>query len=66
DEGYEYVVTLTLAAVMLATVGPGPLSVDALTGLAEELDGWTGLAIAAGGVVAAAIQLALSWRKPAD
>lgn len=66
DEGYEYVVTLSLAAVMVATVGPGPLSVDALLGTADDLNGWTGLLIAAGGVVAAAAQLALTWRKPAD
>ena len=64
DEGYEYVVTLSLAAVMVATVGPGPLSVDAVVGIADELNGWTGLLIAAGGVVAAAAQLALTWRKP--
>lgn len=64
DEGYEYVVTLSLAAVMVATVGPGPLSVDAALGIADQLNGWTGLLIAAGGVVAAAGQLALTWRKP--
>lgn len=64
DEGYEYVVTLSLAAVMVATIGAGPLSVDAVVGIADELNGWTGLLIAAAGVVAAAAQLALTWRKP--
>lgn len=64
DEGYEYVVTLSLAAVMVATVGPGPLSFDAFVGIADELDGWTGLLIAAAGILAAAGQLALTWRKP--
>ncbi|MEX2654473.1 MAG: DoxX family protein [Acidimicrobiia bacterium] len=64
DEGYEYVVTVALAAVVVATAGPGPLSLDALTGVADDLDGWTGLAAALGGLVAAAVQLALSWRKP--
>jgi putative oxidoreductase len=66
DEGYEYVVTLALAAVAVAVIGPGPLSMDAVLGVADELDGWTGLAIAAGGVLAAAGQLSLTWRKPED
>lgn len=66
DEGYEYVVTLTLAAVAVAVIGPGPFSIDSVAGLAGDLDGWTGLAVAAGGVVAAAGQLALSWRRPTD
>jgi putative oxidoreductase len=66
DEGYEYVVTLALAAVAVAVIGPGPLSMDAVLGVADELDGWSGLAIAAGGVLAAAGQLSLAWRKPED
>ena len=66
DEGYEYVVTLALAAVVVATVGPGPLSIDAVLGVADELDGWTGLAVAVGGVLAAAGQLSLTWREPGD
>jgi putative oxidoreductase len=66
DEGYEYVVTLALVAVAVAVIGPGPLSMDAVLGVADELDGWTGLAIAAGGVLAAAGQLSLTWRKPED
>lgn len=64
DEGYEYVVTLSLATVLVATLGPGPVSIDAVLGIADQLNGWTGLLIAAGGVVAAAGQLALTWRKP--
>lgn len=64
DEGWEYVATLAVAAVALATLGPGFVSVDAVLGIA--LDGWVGLAIALAGVVAAAGQLVLFWRKPAS
>lgn len=66
DEGYEYVATLALAALVVAAIGPGPLSVDAAVGLAADLDGWVGLGVAALGVVAAAGQLALFWRRSED
>lgn len=65
DEGYEYVATLALAAVVLAVVGPGEVSLDAALGLADRMDGWTGGAIGIGGVAAAALQLAATWRRPA-
>lgn len=64
DEGYEFVVTLALAAVTVATFGPGPLSVDAATGVADALDGWTGMGLALAGLAAAALQLAVFWRRP--
>lgn len=66
DEGYEYVVTLALAAAAVAAFGPGPASVDAVVGIDGELDGWVGLGVAAFGLVAAAGQLALTWRRPAQ
>lgn len=66
DEGYEYVATMALAALALAAIGPGPVSVDAVAGIADELDGWVGLGVAALGVVAAAAQLFLFWRRPED
>ena len=66
DEGYEYVATLALAALAIAAFGPGPASVDALAGIHDELDGWVGLGLAALGVVAAAGQLSLFWRRPED
>lgn len=66
DEGYEYVATLALAALALAAIGPGPVSVDAVVGIADELDGWVGLGVAALGVVAAGAQLSLFWRRPED
>jgi len=63
DEGYEYVATLSMAALVLAVIGPGSVSADATIGV--SLDGWTGGAIALAGVAAAAGQLALTWRRPA-
>lgn len=62
DEGYEYVMTLAGAAVALAMLGPGAISVDSTIGLDILLDGWVGLAISLGGVVAALGQLALFFR----
>lgn len=62
DEGYEYVVTLSVAALVLAILGPGSVSLDAALGIA--LDGWVGGAIALAGLLAAAGQLALTWRRP--
>jgi putative oxidoreductase len=67
DEGWEYVATLAVAASALAVLGPGELSLDAALGLAGALDGWVGLATAlGGGLLAAALQLAAFWRRPAD
>lgn len=63
DEGWEYVATVVLAALVLATLGPGPWSVDAAIGW-DRFDGWTGLGIASLGFAAAAGQLALMWRRP--
>ncbi len=64
DEGYEYVATLAVAAAVLAILGPGEASLDHQLGLAGALDGWMGLTIAVGGVVAAAAQLTVFWTKP--
>ncbi|CAN5848892.1 DoxX family protein [soil metagenome] len=64
DEGWEYVGTLAIAATVLALIGPGRLSLDRALGLDDVLSGWTGLALVAGGVVAAGVQLAFMWRRP--
>jgi putative oxidoreductase len=64
DEGYEYVATLAVAALTLGILGPGGISMDAAVGLADILDGWTGLAIGVGGAVAGIVQLLLLWRPP--
>ena len=66
DEGYEYVVTLAVAALTLAVIGPGDASVDAALDIAGSLDGWIGGGIALAGLVAGAVQLAVFWREPAD
>lgn len=64
DEGWEYVFVLSAAAVSLALFGPGKWSIDHALGIAEDLDAWVGLALAAVGVVAAAAQLAVFYRRP--
>lgn len=62
DEGWEYVVTIAAAALALAIAGPGSVSVDGQLDLADPLDGWVGLGIAALGVLAAFVQLAIFYR----
>ncbi len=62
DEGYEYVVTLAVAAAVLAILGPGAASLDDALGIGLA-GGWGALLVLAG-VLAAAAQLAVLWRKP--
>jgi putative oxidoreductase len=67
--GYEYNVVLIAAAITLAELGPGPLSIDALRG--EERAGarWALAALAAGGAGAAGVYLATAAqdsKHPAD
>jgi putative oxidoreductase len=68
-EGYEYVMTLTLAAVGLAGVGPGEWALDSALGWFDP-PGWLGLGIALiAGFGGAAALLAVFWRpqvKPAE
>jgi putative oxidoreductase len=61
-EGYEYVLTLILAAIGLSGVGPGGWSLDHAVGVFDP-PGWLGLGIAviAGGG-GALLTLATSWR----
>ena len=64
-EGYEYVLNLSAAAVALAAIGPGRLSIDHALGIDRRLTPLQGAAIAAGvGLAAAAAQLAIFWRRP--
>jgi putative oxidoreductase len=64
-EGYEYVLTLLVAALALACIGGGEWSVDDALDIADDLEGWTGLAIAAGaGGGGALLTLLLFWRPP--
>lgn len=64
-EGYEYVTTLAMLALVIAIVGPGSISLDSVLGISENLDGWMGALIVGLGIVAGALQLAAFWRKPA-
>jgi putative oxidoreductase len=65
DEGYEYVATLAVTALVLAILGPGAASIDAAIGIADDLDGAVGAGIIGLGLLAGAGQLAVFWRKPA-
>jgi putative oxidoreductase len=61
-EGYEYVMTLTLAAIGLAGAGPGEWSLDHALGWFDP-PGWLGLGIAlVAGIGGAAGLLAMFWR----
>ena len=64
-EGWEYVMTLTVVGLVIATLGPGDWSVDHAISLDEHYVGTTGLligAIAGGG--GALLLLLAFWRKP--
>jgi putative oxidoreductase len=61
-EGYEYVMTLTLAGVALGGTGAGRLSLDHVFD-SFGLGGWTGLALACiAGWGGAALLLLICWR----
>lgn len=64
DEGYEYVATLAVAALVIAIIGPGSASLDAAIGIATSLDGFVGAGIIALGLLAGVGQAAVFWRKP--
>ena len=61
-EGWEYLLTLASIGVVVAVVGAGSVSLDAVIGL--DLSGWLGGAIAAAGAFVGALQLAAFWRPP--
>jgi putative oxidoreductase len=48
DGGYEYNVVMIAAALAIAEVGPGPLSLDAARGRERSGSGWSLAALAAG------------------
>ncbi len=63
--GWEYTFIVGLIAVAIAGLGPGRWSVDEALGLADDLNGWTGLAIAVVlGVAAGVGQIAVFYRPP--
>lgn len=63
-EGWEYVFILAIAAVSVAMLGPLEWSIDNAIGWDNELDGYTGLIISAGGGVAAAGALLGAFYRP--
>src|SRR5277367_3001460 len=64
-EGWEYVLNLGAAAVALAAVGPGSVSVDRLLGIHDRLSPVQRAGLAVGfGLAAAAAQLATFWERP--
>ena len=67
DEGWEYVFVLAIVAVTIALLGPGDWSLDHALGIDRDLDGYVGLAIAAGGgLLAAGGLLAVFYRPPSS
>jgi putative oxidoreductase len=65
DEGYEYVATLAAAAIALAALGPGRVSVDGGFRVDDIGGPVARAAVAASGAAAAALQLRLFWQQPA-
>ncbi|MGH9136977.1 MAG: DoxX family protein [Acidimicrobiales bacterium] len=62
-DGWEYNLVLAALAVSVATLGPGEWSFDNALGIDDNLDGYTGLAIAVGaGLVSSIGLLAVFWR----
>jgi len=62
-DGWEYNFVIGAVAVAVGTLGGGGYSVDRLLGIADDLSGWLGFAIAAGiGLVAGLGTLAVFYR----
>jgi putative oxidoreductase len=67
DEGYEYVLALSIAAASLAALGPGRLSVDHALGLDDRVSGRVaGLGAVGLGVAGALGHLNTFWTRPAS
>ena len=65
NEGWEYVMVLAVAAVVVATVGPGKLSLDWLIFGHNWVDGWNGLLLSVLlGLAGAVGQLLIFYRPP--
>ena len=66
NDGWEYTFVVAITALLLAGLGPGEYSLDALIGMDETLNGWSGIAISAGVGVAAGIGQIVIFFRPAD
>ncbi|MFC8044042.1 DoxX family protein [Nocardia sp. NPDC057353] len=65
--GWEYNLVLAVAAIAVATIGAGRISLDHLLFGSDAVAGWTGLAVAAGlGLAAGVAQLAVFYRPGAE
>jgi putative oxidoreductase len=65
SEGWEYTFILAVIAAAVATTGPGEYSVDYALGLTDpDFDGFTGLAVAAGGGILAGVGLMAVFYRP--
>ena len=62
-DGYEYVLLLGVVSVLLATIGPGRISVDDAAGI--SVTGWAGGGIALGVAVVAVAGLLATCYRPA-
>ncbi|HEX3910993.1 MAG TPA: DoxX family protein [Solirubrobacteraceae bacterium] len=62
--GYEYNAVLIAAALAIAEVGPGPLSLDAARGHERHGSGWALAALAGGAIGAAAAHLSAAANQP--
>lgn len=66
-DGWEYTFVVALIAAAIAGLGPGQWSLDAALGLADDLNGYTGLAIALlVGIGAGVGQILAFYRPPAE
>jgi putative oxidoreductase len=63
--GYEYNVVLIAAALAIAEVGPGPLSLDAARGKERVGSGWALAALCAGVIGAAGAHFSAAANQPA-
>jgi putative oxidoreductase len=63
-QGWEYVFVLATVAVTISMLGPMAWSIDHALGIDDALDGYVGLAISAGGGVAAALALLAAFYRP--
>jgi putative oxidoreductase len=64
-EGWEYNLVLAIAAIAVATLGPGRFSLDwAIFGVDNPLMGWNGLLISVGLGLAGALGLLLIFYRP--
>ena len=64
-DGWEYVFVLAIVGITVAMLGPGEWSIDHALGIIDGLDGYTGLAISAGGgLLAAGVTLGIFYRPP--